>query len=395
MSVRIIIVLLALPLFLLLAAANSLLLYQQEVDDVEQGLRGEALAAAVTVAEFARGMDDPVAELARPARLAAIRAAGAKIPGLDALYLAAPDGRILNLLDRPAIVRYSLKAPERPIIVGDWHDDARQPLIAARAPAGRGYVAVADIDATPLTRRAFHLKRLSAALIAGSAALAILLGLVVATRVTREFRRTRSIIASHGGDVPGEALGIREVRDLADAIGLIDKSVTAEQARLDDGSEPDLAAAIASLREQHFPDISESRDGIELSIRSLPRAAAGAFHLHRIEDGRCTVILGMVDGAPAEALASAIAMRDYVMAGAAGDFETRLELAALAFGAEWTKTTVTGAQPMAVALRDEAGAIGAYLGHVPDLDPDSLTADLAILYPDAGIVAAARPIPRG
>ena len=45
MSVRIIIVLLALPLFLLLAAANSLLLYQQEVDDVEQGLRGEALAA--------------------------------------------------------------------------------------------------------------------------------------------------------------------------------------------------------------------------------------------------------------------------------------------------------------------------------------------------------------
>lgn len=395
MSVRIIIVLLALPLFLLLATANSLLLYQQEIDDIEQGLRGEALAAAVTVAEFARDMRDPFAELSQPARLAAIRSAGAKIPGLDTLYLAAPDGRILNLLDRPAIVRYSLKAPDRPVIVGNWHDDAVQPLIAARAPAGRGYVAVADIDATPLLRRAFHLKRLSAALIGGSAVLAIMLGLFVAARVTREFRRTRSIIAAPGGDVPGKTLGIREVRDLADAIGLIDKSVTAELARLDDNRPADPTLGIDVLRHRHFPDVSENRDGIALSIRALPAAPAGAFYLYWIDEGGCSVILGTVGGMPAEAFASSIAVRDYVMAGAPEHMDRRLEIAAQAFGAEWKKTMITGAQSVGVALPGRTEAVAAYVARMADLSPDDLATDLASLYPDAGIIAVARSTGEG
>lgn len=386
MSVRIIIVLLALPLFLLLAAVNGLLLYEQEIADMEQGLRGEALAAAVTVAEFARDAGDPFAELGERRRLAAMRAAGAKIPGLDALYLASPDGRILNLLDRPAIVRYSLKPPPRPIIIGNWRDDARAPLIAARAPAGRGYVAVADIDARPLTRRAFHLKRLSIAFVAGSAALAILLGLIVARRVTREFARTRAIIEARGDGMPGDRLGIIEVRDLADAIGLIDKSVTGELARLERGGAPGPEAGIHILRARHFPDVSTSVDGVALSIRALPRAAPGAFHLHR----NAMVVIGEVAGEPAEALAAAIALRDYVNAGPAEDFDRRLDLAAQAFGASVIRA-IPLSQPIAIALHDEAGAIGTYRERNPDLDPDSLTADLAVLYPDAGIIVAARP----
>ena len=391
MSVRTIIILLALPLFLLLAGVNSLLLYRQEVADVEQGLRGEALAAAVTVAEFARVARDPIAELGAPGRLAAVRAAGARIPGLDALYLAAPDGRILNLLHRPAIVRYSLKAPPRPIIIGNWRDNEAQPLIAARAPAGRDYVAVADIDARPLVRRAFHLKRLSIALVAGSAALAILLGLIVAARVAREFRRVRSIAAARGGVATEARLGIGEVRDLAAAIGLIDKSVVAELERLDHHGAQGIEAGIRAMRARHLPDLSTVRNGIALSIRALSDAGPGAFHLHRFTaDGGCTVILGEVPGEPATAFASAMALTAYVQAGADADFERRAGAAMAAYGCGSVRRATFASMPLALALHDAAGAAAAYLDRNPELDADALTADLAVLLPKAGIVAAMR-----
>lgn len=385
MSVRVIVILLALPLFLLLAGVNNLLLYQQEVDDMEQGLRGEALAAAVTVAEFAREAKDPFAELGAPGRLAAMRAAGGRIPGLDTLYLAAPDGRILNLLNRPAIVRYSLKAPDRPIIVGNWRDNERDPLIAARAPAGRGYVAVADIDARPLTRRAFHLKRLSVALIAGSAVLAILLGLIVSARVTREFRRTRAIIEAHGDTAGETGLGIREVRDLADAISLIEKSVSAELGGLEGDGTTDPAEGVRALRAEYFPDVSEERNGVAVAMRSLPAAPAGAFHL--LAGDR--IVIGEVPGEPAAALASAIALRDHLAAVPPQEIDRRLDLAIAAFGAERVKRMTVGTGPVAFALLDDAGAVEAYRRRNPGLDPRQLTADLAILYPKAGIIVAA------
>lgn len=387
MSVRVIIILLALPLFLLLAAVNSLLLYKQEIEDVEQGLRGEALAAAVTVAEFAHQGRDPFAELASPGRLQAVRDAGAKVPGLDALYLAAPDGRLLNLLSRPAIVRHDLTVPPRATIIGDWRDDEGQPLVTAMAPAGAGAMVVADIDAGPLARRSFHLMRLSLALIGGSTALAILLGFIVSRRVTGEFRRTRAIIDAHGGSANEQGLAIREVRDLADAIGLIDKSVATELAQLDHDGAGDLAIGIRALRRQHFPDLSEKKDGIALSIRSLPAAAAGAFYLRT--PGR--IVLGEIPGAPAQALASAIALRDHVLTGSPEGFEQRLALAQEAFGAERRIDIALGTAPVAIALRDDPGAAAAYAARNPDLDPDALVSDLAILFPDAGIIVAAKP----
>mgnify|MGYP006920609042 CR=1 FL=1 len=100
MSVRIILILLALPLFLLLATVNGMLLYREESRDMEEGLRGEALAAAVTVAEFARETPDPFTSLVQPHRLAALRASTGNIPGLKALYLIEAGRPPLSLLDR-------------------------------------------------------------------------------------------------------------------------------------------------------------------------------------------------------------------------------------------------------------------------------------------------------
>lgn len=392
MSVRLIIMLLAPPLFLLMAAINSLLLYNEETKAMEMGLRGQALAAAVTVAEFARASPDPFADLATPARMAAMNRATSEIVGLEALYLTSSDGRLLNFIAKPAIVRPGLTRPAKAKAIGGWVDPAGDPLIVAVAPAGPGHMVVADIDAKPLADRAFHLKRLSIALIMGSALLAVLLGLVVARRVSGEFRRTRAIIAAHGDGAAGGSLGIREVRDLADAVELIEKSATSERDRL---SRPraadDPALGIVAVQAAHFPDIAEDHQGLRLAIRLLPGAPPGSFHLHKaVEDG-VMVAIGEVDGEPAQALAGAVALRTYVLAGGADAFEARMATARRVFG---VKTDVVAklasARATLLALRQEhAPAFAAYAERNPGLDTDALAADLAILYPDAGIIVAA------
>lgn len=393
MSVRNIIVLLALPLFLLLAAVNSLLLYREETKDMEAGMRSQALAAAVTVGEFAKASPDPFADLARPGRLAALHAATAQIPGLDALYLTRPGQPPFSLLDRPIPTPRRGPAPLRAAMIGTWQDSLGRPLISALAPAGHGATVVADIDARPLARRIYHLKRLSIALIAGSTALAILLGLTVARRVTRELRRARAIIDAHGDDGDDRLLKIREVRDLADAIQLIDKSVASELERVGGRSTGDPAVGIRALRQRYFPDVSTRRGGLEISIRTLPDASAGCFHLCKAHDGGYVIAIGEIGGEPVRALASAIALRDFVATGPAEDFRKRLERAADAFGvSKWiTQTWRKEDHPEPIALRDGSAAVTTYARRNPDLDPDTLTADLAILFPDAAIVAAGKP----
>ena len=391
MSVRIILVLLALPLFLLLVAVNSALLYREESRDMEAGLRGEAIAAAVTVAEFVRESSDPFADLVQPHRLAALHASTGNIPGLKALYLVEPGRAPLSLLDRPVASPRIVAAPARPEIVGPWQDKAGRPLISAIAPARRGAMVIADIDAEPLARMTFQLKRLSIALVGGSAVLAILLGLVVGRRVSREFRRTHAIIAAQeGGDRDDDALSILEVRDLADAIRLIDRSVADDLARLGDKRLIDPGSGITTLRARHFPDVTERHAGVTLAIRTLPGAAPGSFHVHsRCENG-FLIALGEIDGDPAQAFAAAIALRDFVAAGPAEQFEHRLTLASRAFGVTHAIDLIS-ARDGVFALNDTDRGMPDYAARNPGLDPEALTADLALLFPDAGIIAAMKP----
>jgi hypothetical protein len=391
MSVRIIIILLALPLFLLLAAVNSLLLYREDTMNMEAGLRAQALAAAVTVAEFARTAADPFADLARPLRLQAVRAAGRDIKGLDALYLSRPGQPPLNLLDRPPVTTRQDSAPARAMVLGTWHDAAGRPHITALAPAGQGAKVVADIDAEPLIRRAFDLKRLSIALVAGSLALAILLGLFVARRVAGEFRRLRAIIDAPGGAGGRQALAISEVSDLADAVHLIDASVAGELERLGGPAIGDPAIGIAAAQAKYFPDIAETVGDTQLSIRTLAGAPPGCFHLHLPRDGGAIVAIGAMDGAPAEALAAAVALRDHVLAGAPQQFEARLAAAGAAFGVlRASSFAVTPGETCVRALNAPSGALRDYAERNPALLPDALASDFAILFPDAGVIVAAK-----
>ena len=392
MSVRIIIVLLALPLFLLLAAVNSLLLYRGETREMEAGLRGEALAAAVTVGEFARQSPDPFRDLARPGRRSAVHLATARIPGLDALYLVHPGGRTLNLLDKPIPTPRHDAVSLRAEVLGTWRDSRGHLQITAMAPAGAEMVVVADIDAEPLAQRAFHLKRLSIALVGGSVTLAILLGLIIARRVTREFRRTRALIEARGAGGTGDELRIREVRDLRDAVRLIEKSVADELGRLDD-VDAGVAEGLALIRTRHFPDISIGDGRLTLSVRMLPKAPAGCFHIARSSNGGHVVAMGEIAGEPAAALAQAIALRDHLASSPADGFEAHFVAAAPLFGVSrhrllsWHDDNPGDA----AALDDAGGAVAGYARRNPDLDAATLTGDLASLFPDAAIVAAARP----
>lgn len=390
MSVRAIVVLLALPLFLLLAAVNSLLLYREETRDMAAGLRGQALAAAITVAEFAKASSDPFTDLVQPHRYRALHSGTRGIAGLDALYLVRPGRPPLDLIDRPLSSHRKGTAPAKPELIGPWRNSRGHLLITALAPAGNGDMVVADIDADPLGRRSFHLQRLSIALVAGSAALAILLGLIVARRVIAEFRRTRAIIEARGESGPGQHLAIQEVRDLADAIHLIDASVASELQRLSATGEGDPLVGVAAVRERYFPDVSDVCDGIKLSIRMLPNAPPGSFHVRSRESGH--LVLGEMEGEPAEALASAIALKDYVLAGQPKAFEERIETAIRAFGCKRVLHVMYVGVARSFGLHGNAAAMEDYGKRNPDLDPDELTRDMAILFPSAGIVAAARPI---
>ncbi|WP_340317586.1 hypothetical protein [Rhizorhabdus argentea] len=393
MSVRIIIVLLALPLFLLLAGVNSLLLYREETKDMDAGLRGQAQAAAVTVADFAKSSSDPYVDLAQGERLFALREVSNNIVGLDSLYLIRPGSPPLNLIAKPVRVPYRGAVPSTVHVLGTWQHDDGHRVITALAPVGRGAMVVADVDAEPLARRTFHLKRLSIALIGGSAALAILLGLIVARRVAREFRRTRAIIDARDGVLAQDGLGILEVRELGDAIHLIDSSVAGELQRIGRSAPADLDAGIAAVHARHFPDISTLCGGLAIAVRTPHRSPAGCFHIVQPHASGCRIAIGEVAGTPAQALASAIALRDYVAAGPVGNFEQRLERAARAHGVQKLMSvdwrTVDEHPPL--ALHEDAGAAATYARRNPDLDPAALADDLAILFPDAGVIVTAKP----
>jgi hypothetical protein len=387
-SVRLIIVLLALPLFLLLAAVNSLLLYQEETREMAAGLRGQALAAAVTVAEFAKASSDPFTDLVQPHRYRALHSGTRGIVGLDALYLVRPGRPPLDLIDRPLSSHRQGIAPAKPALIGPWRNARGHLLITALAPAGKGDMVVADVDADPLGRRALHLERLSIALVVGSAALAILLGLIIARRVIGEFRRTRAIIEARGGGYAGEQLGIQEVRDLADAIHLIDASVASELQRLGAAGKGDLAIGVAAERGRYFPNVSDRDNGMKLSIRMLANAPAGCFHVRKEESGY--LVFGEMEGEPAEAFAAAVALSNYVLAGAPEEFDRRVDAACQAFGCTQIVRIAYGDAPQSFGLNGNAAAMRDYGERNPDLDPDALTEDMTILFPNAGIVGAVR-----
>jgi hypothetical protein len=398
MSLRQTFLLLVVPLFVLLAGINGALLYGLERDEAVRGLEGQAIAAAVTTAAFAEGRDDLAAALADPVRDGALREAARRIPGLDGLYLVGPEGAAVRIAGSgPRLDPGRFARPARAMTLPVQRTAAGRQVVTGLAPAGAGRFVIAQIDAAPLLAEVAGLKRLIAGLVAVVGLVGFAIAWLVAGRIRGELARNEAVIAAiRGGAAAVEPpeLSIRETRDLAHAVRLMQVSVARreargrhELARLD--RRRDEAAAVAAHRAEALPPLAEA----DFAIRMVGAADPGAFYAVWRGPERAALILGECAGAsPAEALALALAARRVLEA----EGPAALETVGRAFGltrsavAQWNVGVSGDLRALALLDADQAGRAAAFARRAQGLAPADLLDDLVVLLEPRGVLAAVR-----
>lgn len=409
MTIRTTITLLTLPLFLLLAIANGALLYFQEEAEISAALNDQAEAAAVTSAEFVAGLDRPFATLAEPLRAQALAAAARRLPGIDALYLVGVGTPPLPLftpahaLDTQAYSRPS-KVEIRPMdgATGDRH-------VVALAPAGPSAFVIARIDAEPLMRQLAATRRQALAIILASCLIALSLSWVVARRIAGDLQVSAAAIAAIGGgqDSPGgDALTIREAKDLADAVRLMQANNAAAERRdrlvlAHNDRQRTPATAFAAWRLAEFAPIAAKVAGRKVALRIVGPAPLGAFFALCENGQQAMIVIGRCE-APGrgDALASALAARRFLEENLfAMPADECLALARDAYGIAALETVAWQAQPASplavplLFLTDDASAhgIAAFGRASADAAPEDLIDGLVALLSPAGVIAAVEP----
>ena len=273
MSIRGTITLLTVPLFLLLAIVNGALLYFQEKAEITEALGNQALAAAVSSADFIQAMDHPRDELLEPLRATALKRAARRIHGLEALYFIAPGARPQALF--PAARSWSLaglRAPEESRFLPVRTDSDGRRYIAALAPTRGGGFVAARIDAEPMFARMAAVRRMVALIVLLAGLTAAALAWFVARRIVRELEANRQAIAAIGAGEPvadDGGLSIREARDLADAVRLMDASREAAAAH---------SRRVAAQRDRDRTPGSALAAQSAAVFAPIAQAAAGARH---------------------------------------------------------------------------------------------------------------------
>lgn len=324
MSIRRTITLLTVPLFLLLALVNGALLYFQERAEKTQALAGQALAAAVATAEFVSSMENPRTELAKPLRARTLQSTADRIPGLDGLTLMLPGAPAYPLLKatRPWIPQ-DLEPPAKARALPLDADGPKPRYVVAVAPvAGGGYVA-ARIDAEPMFAQMTTVQRAIGVIVLIAGFTAAALSWFVARRITRELELNGKAIAAIAAGEPlsGDlGLSIREARDLADAVRLMESSskAAADRSRrvtLHKDRERSVETAIAASRAIRFAPEARVLAGAQVAARICGDAPSGSFFALCESGDRGAIVLGRCAGAsPREAFSHAIAARDFIEA---------------------------------------------------------------------------------
>lgn len=406
MSIRRTIILLTVPLFLLLALVNGALLYFQEKAEMSQALSDQALAAAVSTAEFVSSMENPGAELAEPLRARTLQAAADRITGLDGLYLALPGTppRPLVKAAQPWVLQ-GLERPAKARALPLDADSAKPRHVVALAPvAGGGFVA-ARIDAEPMFAQMSAIRHAVALIVLVAGLTAAALSWFVARRITRELERSRQAIAAiaAGEPLPGDqGLTIREARDLADAVRLMESSSKAATERsrrvtLHKDRERTVDTAIAASRGDRFAPVSCTLAGARVAARICGEAAPGSFFALCENGNRGAIVLGRCAGAsPQQAFAQALAARDFIEANLfalpEGDC---LAAATAAHGLEetrilaWTAAEAPG-EARLVILVDARMAENAatYVERNRDAAPAEVLDGIELLLAPTGVLAA-------
>ncbi|CDO37586.1 hypothetical protein [Novosphingobium sp. KN65.2] len=405
MTIRSTIMLLAVPLFLALALVNGALLYTQDRTELERALGEQALATAVTVAEFTREMPDPGKALAQPNRRKALDAALGHVEGLDALLLIEPD--------RPAFALKSgarawdpalLARPDRPSIRTMAQDGAGG-WVVGLAPAGEGRFVAARFSRAPIAEHLRLIRRDIVLIALGLIALASALAIFVARRLTRELDLSRRALSGQVAD--GEVIWrIREAQDLAGAVRLMDASgeaaevrarlVAARKARLRNRD-----SAMAHVRAVEFAPCTYRKGGAVVAMRACGKVAPGSFFAHA-DIGRQggAVVLGCCEDAdPVEALAAACQVRRRIEAcSSEAELDRALDLlgqlhplSALVVH-KWHEPLAEGAlQLVTLAQAVEAQRARAYLKAAPGIGPEEWLASLDALLTTTGMFAVIGP----
>lgn len=408
MSIRRTIILLTVPLFLLLAMVNGALLYVQEEAEMSEALNNQALSAAITSAEFIAWMEQPQAKLAQEQRVKALKAAASHITGLDGLYLIRPGTSPQPLVAaQRAWSLDGLKMPSQPAALPVVKDADGHRYVVALAPASTvGFVA-ARIDAEPMFARMDAIKTAVLLIVIAASVIAAALAWFVARRIVRELDKNREAILAIGAGQPlpsADDLTIREARDLADAVRLMEASSAAIAERERRASayrdgERTLTSAVLAERAAHFAPVTEMFAGAHVAARISGAARAGSFLvLCATPEGGLLAIGRCAGNSAPEALNRALAARRFITErAAAAPIEQWLERARDAYAIEDLQFAVwSGSAPVAerlLALADAATAARAqtYAQRNGDAEPAEVLDGIDLLLRPDGVFAAIRP----
>lgn len=405
MSIRRTIILLTVPLFLGLALINGALLYFQEKAEMAQALGEQALAAAVTGAEFISAMERPQEELTRPLRAKALRAAARHVTGLDGIYLVVPGAKSQALVppSRPWSLE-GLVRPARAHSLPAQADATRHRYVVALAPTAGGAFVAARIDAEPMFARMDTIRYAVVLIVLVSGVIATVLALFVARRIVRELDENHRMIAAiaAGEATPSDQkMTIREVRDLAGAVRLMEASskAAAERSRRVTARRDrkrTIETALAASREREFAPVVQTLAGAQVAARICGDAPLGAFFALCAKGDRGMIALGRCAGeTPQQAFARAVtARRDVEANGCARPAGEYLARAKTEHGIEELRLVEwTAAEPPSaslLALTDEATATQAegYAERNRDVAPADLLDGIERLLEPSGVFAA-------
>lgn len=392
MTVRTTIIAFTVPLFMLLACVNGALLYVQDKAEMTRALDAQAMAAAITTAQFlsaqslSYGLD---AKMLSPQQMERLSGAAANIAGLE---------RLAYVRDKePDIILLGSPVPRT-----DEH------IVSASAPvefgAGSGGSILAHIDAMPMHEKLSTLKFRIALLVMGAGLIGAILGWFLGRRISRELNRVLALIDGFF-DGPMEDsrkdLTIRETIDLSNAVHLMSASMRAarslqkrQMAYVEDNRSEDNS--VQSYRKTCFAPLVLEISGAAIAIRMLGLAPAGSFYAIAQSEQEAAIFVGLCEGdSPARALANALSAQDYFERNILdSQTEKAIELGRSAFsitGISWAKWKIDSPAPrqiMALLGGGDSGRADAYHALHTDLAPDMIIDDLAALLKPAGVIAA-------
>lgn len=409
MTIRSTIIVLTAPLFLMLALVNGALLYVQERAEMARALDSQALAAAVTTAEFLAGPGQAERLLADPVRRRGLAAAATRIAGLDGLYLVRGHAPPLALVPaRRALSIGAPNAPDGPTVLPMASEARGARQVVALAPAGPGGYIIAAIDAEPLFAQIARIKHIVLLIALAGGLIAALLAWLVARRIRRELdANARALAAIDNGRVGASDgdLAIREARDLASAVRLMDASARAAELRdrrlaLRHDQARDPQGALTRWRDERLAALDRTLAGRTIALRLLGDAPPGSFFALAGDGDSATLVLGRCGGdSAAQALANALAAKRFLearlpQAPLAESLAAARRAFALAEDRALRWTHAEAASPpclLALAYPESEAAAAIHAAHHTDAPAHELIASFAVLAVPNGVFAAVGP----